>query len=512
METSQSKEHLSIIRFVTIMVFIIAAATGIGRLFQYMRFPETNIVIVYILSILLTARYTRGYIYGILASIIATCTFNYFFTEPYYTLSVNDPTYFITFIIMTITAIITSALTSKVKQNAVEAMEKEAETIALYKLTNRLTDAADISDIAGIATETISGIFGCLAACLCFDENGHPEQSFIQQQNAKRQVRRKVDDISEIEHRIDGLRTAYDAGNEFYDWPIYGRETTLGIMRIPKETAATMNEAQLRLLRSMIESTALAMDRFRSAQERIKSREETVQERYRGNLLRAISHDLRTPLSGIIGTSEMLKGMTSPDDPRYALAEGIYEDADWLHSLVENILSLTRLNDGKLTLNKQPEAVEEVIGGAVNHIMKRFPKREISVTAPGELLVVPMDAKLIEQVLINLLDNAIKHTPQDKDISISVKENKDKGCAEFSVADHGYGIATKDLPHIFQMFYTTHSRAADAQRGVGLGLAICEAIVTAHGGIIEAHNRSDGLGAEFIFTLPMRGSDYAEQK
>lgn len=512
MAASQSKEYSNTIRYVMIMVFIIAAATGIGRLFQYMRFPETNIVIVYILSILLTARYTRGYGYGIIASIIATCTFNYFFTEPYYTLSVNDPTYFITFMIMTITAIITSALTSKVKQNAVEAMEKEAETIALYKLTNLLTDAEDISDIASIATETISGIFGCLAACLCFDENGHPEQSFIQQQDAKRQVRRKVDDISEIEHRIDGLRTAYDVGIEFYDWPIYGRESTLGVMRIPKETSATMSEAQLRLLRSMIESTALAMDRFRIAQERIKSREETVQERYRGNLLRAISHDLRTPLSGIIGTSEMLKDMTSPDDPRYALAEGIYEDADWLHSLVENILSLTRLHDGKLTLNKQPEAVEEVVGGAVNHIMKRSPEREISVTAPDELLVVPMDAKLIEQVLINLLDNAVKHTPQDKDISISVKENKDKGYAEFSVADRGHGIATNDLPHIFQMFYTTHSRGADAQRGVGLGLAICEAIVTAHGGIIEAHNRTDGQGAEFIFTLPMRSSDYAEQK
>lgn len=512
MAAPQSKEYSSIIRYLITMALIITAATGIGWIFRQVNFPETNIVIVYILSILLTARYTRGYGYGMAASLIATCAYNYFFTKPYFTFSVYDPTYFITFMIMTITAIITSALTSKVKQNAVEAMEKEAETVALYKLTNRLTDAADISDIARIATETISGIFGCLAACLCFDENGHPEQSFIQQQNAKRQVRRKVDDISEIEHRIDGLRTAYDVGNEFYDWPIYGREATLGIMRIPKGTAAIMSEAQLRLLRSMIESTALAMDRFRSAQERIKSREETVQERYRGNLLRAISHDLRTPLSGIIGTSEMLMDMTRPDDPRYSLAEGIYKDADWLHSLVENILSLTRLQDGRLTLNKQPEAVEEVIGGAVNHIMKRSPEREISVAVPDELLVVPMDAKLIEQVLINLLDNAVKHTPQNNEISISVKVDHDKGCAFFSVADRGHGISTEDLPHIFQMFYTTHSRVADAQRGVGLGLAICEAIVTAHGGTIEAHNRIDGQGAAFTFILPMGVSDNAEQR
>jgi two-component system sensor histidine kinase KdpD len=131
---------------------------------------ETNIVIVYLLSILIIARFTQGYIYGIAASIIATIAFNYFFTIPYYTLSVNDPSYLITFIIMTLTAITTSALTSKVKQNASEAQEKEAETRALFQLTNRLTDAVDIAEISNIAVETISSIMSCRAACLCFDE------------------------------------------------------------------------------------------------------------------------------------------------------------------------------------------------------------------------------------------------------------------------------------------------------------------------------------------------------
>jgi len=511
MEKTENKENINISCVLT-MVLIISAATGTGWLFRYVGFPEANIVIVYILSILLTARFTRGYTYGIAASVIATCVFNYVFTEPYFTLSVDDPTYFITFIIMTVTALITSALTSKVKQSAVVAQEKEAEASALYKLTNRLTDATDIHDIASISADTISDIMGCRAACLCFDENGQPEQSFIQQQDTKKQVRRKLEDTSEMKHRIEGLRTAYDMGSEFYDWPIYGRETILGVLRIPKETAAAMSETQMRLVRSMIESTALAMDRFRSAQDRIKSREETVQERYRGNLLRAISHDLRTPLSGIMGTSEMLMDMIMPDDSRYALAEGIHKDADWLHSLVENILSLTRLQDGRLTLTKQMEAVEEVIGGAVNHIMQRSPEHEIMVKAPDELLLVPMDAKLIEQVLINLLDNAVKHTPPTSEISISVREDIDNACAVFSLADRGCGIATADLPHIFQMFYTTHSRQADAQRGVGLGLAICEAIVTAHGGTIVARNRADGQGAEFIFTLPTEVQDHTKQE
>lgn len=495
----------------TVLVFI-TAATGICWLFRYLHFPETNIVVVYILSVLLTARFTKGYIYGIASTVIATCMFNYFFTAPYFTLSVDDPTYFVTFGIMTVTSIITSALTSKVKQNALEAHEKEAEASALYQLTNHLTDAADIPDIAAITVKTISDILGCRAACLCFDESGQPEQSFIQQKNAGEQVRRNVDDRTALLHRIENLRTAYDVGAEFHDWPIYGREAILGLLRIPNETADRMSDAQMRLLRSMIESAALAMDRFRSAQERINSKEEIAQERYRGNLLRAISHDLRTPLSGIMGTSEMLMGMTDEEDDRYALAEGIYKDADWLHSLVENILGLTRLQDSRLALNKEMEAVEEVIGVAVMAIGKRAPEREITVHIPDSVMLVPMDARLIDQVLVNLLDNAVKHTQPEEEITITVNENKEEGVAVFTVADRGTGISPVDLPHLFQMFYTTHGKEADAQRGVGLGLAICESIVNAHGGTISAQNRKDGPGARFTFTLPLEVEKNDQQK
>ena len=497
-------EHRS---YVLTIILFIAAATGICWLFRFLRFPETNIVVVYILSVLLTARFTRGYAYGIAATVIATCMFNYFFTEPYFTLSVNDPTYFVTFGIMTVTSIITSALTTKVKQNALEAREKEAEASALYQLTSHLSDAADISDIAAITVKTISDILNCRAACLCFDENGQPEQSFIQQKNSNEQLRRNVDDKEALLRRMENLRTAYDVGAEFYDWPIYGRETMLGILRIPNEAAEQMSDAQLRLLRSMLESAALAMDSFRSAQERIKSKEEIAQERYRSNLLRAISHDLRTPLSGIMGTSEMLMGMTDPEDSRYALAEGIYKDADWLHSLVENILGLTRLQDSRLVLNKQMEAVEEVIGVAVMAIGKRAPEREIMVHIPDTVMLVPMDAKLIDQVLVNLLDNAIKHTPPAGEISITVKENIEEGVAVFTVADRGTGIASVDISHIFQMFYTTHGKEADSQRGVGLGLAICESIIKAHVGTISAKNRKNG-GAEFTFTLPLEAENH----
>ena len=153
-------------------------------------------------------------------------------------------------------------------------------------------------------------------------------------------------------------------------------------------------------------------------------------------------------------------------------------------------------------MNKQMEAVEEVISVAVMAIGKRAPEREIAVHIPDSVMLVPMDAKLIDQVLVNLLDNAVKHTPPEGEISVTVIENKEEEAAVFTVADRGMGIAPVDLSHVFQMFYTTHEKGADSQRGVGLGLAICESIVKAHGGTISAQNRRGG-GAEFTFTLPL---------
>ena len=504
----QQKNIKPIIDRLSITLALLIGASVIGYLFRTMGLPETDIAIVYLLAVLLTARFTSGYAFGFLASLFSTFLFNFFFTEPFFSFAVKTPSYIITFIIMTITALVTSALTTHAKQNAIKAHERESETKALYTLTNRLTDASDIHNIAGIATGAISEMMHCNAGCLCFDENGIPDSTFIQQVSPEKQIRRELPDANALMHRIEDLRTGYDIGVEFYDWPIYGRETTLGTIRIPKEAAKTMNESQTRMLRAMIESTALAMDRFRSAAQQQKFNEDIAQERYRGNLLRAISHDLRTPLSGMMGTAEMLLNMTAKDDQRYPLMEGMHKDANWLHSLVENILSLTRLQDGKLVLNKQEEAAEEVVGAAIRHISRRSPEYEITVNVPDELLLVPMDAKLIGQVLINLLENAIKHTTPQNEISVSVTKNTDKNCAVFSVRDCGEGIADCDLQNIFQIFYTSRAKHADAQLGIGLGLAICEAVVKAHGGSIKAVNRIDTPGAEFIFALPLEVNNH----
>lgn len=475
-----------------------------GQVFREIGFPETNIVLLYILGVLVISRFTGGYAYGLAGSVFATGAFNYFFTEPYYSLSVYDSSYLITFAIMMATAFITSTLTSKIKMNAAIAQKRESDANALYRLTSRLTDATEISEIVEIVVDTVSGIFACQAGCLIYTDQQEPENVYVQQHMKGKLIRREVLDPHGLKHQISGLRSAFNAGEEFHDWPLYGRGVILGLLRIPKQEALLMDESQIRLLHSMIESTALAMDRVKSVVERLKLKEEATQERYRGNLLRAISHDIRTPLSSIMGTSEMIMGITTPETDVYELTNNIYSDAKRLHSLVENILALTRLHEGKLLPEKQLEAVEEVVGSAIKAMANQLAEYSVSVVIPDDVLMVPMDVKLIEQVLINLLDNAVKHTPSHEEICISVLENRRDNLAEFHIADRGEGIPIADLPNIFQMFFTSHSDKKDKRRGIGLGLSICESIVIAHGGTIKASNRTDGRGAELMFTIPLQ--------
>lgn len=501
------KRIKQIARDLAITVLFQAGATVIGFLFQSQGLTNSSVVVVYLLTVLLTSRLTKGFCYGLTASICSFLLFNWFFTDPYFSLKINDPSNIITGIIMTVTAAITSALTSKVKQAAAEAQEKEAESNALYQLTNHLTDAEDCETIAEITVRTISEILSCGTACVYFDENKNPLPTFIQQKADGTVIHRELEAPQQLKQRITTLHAPVDIGPDFYDYPIYGATQILGVLRIPADVGENLTEAQNRLLHSIIESAALAIERFRSLQAQARSREETTQERYRGNLLRAISHDLRTPLSGIMGTSEMLMDMNDREDPRYQMAKDIYQDADWLHGLVENILNLTKFQDGRLALNREPEAVEEVIGAALNVMEKRMPGRSIDVSIPDTILFVPMDARLITQVLVNLLDNAVKHTPEGRAIGISVEE--EGKLVRFSVSDSGTGIAEADLPHIFQMFYTTRTQGPDSHPGVGLGLSICQSIIEAHGGTIRAENRPQG-GACFTFTIPLGGNSHAQ--
>lgn len=484
------------------VILLMGIATLIGKGFRYYDFSDTNTVIVFLLAVLLTAKFTNGYLYGIIASVASIFLYNYFFTKPIYTLAVDDPDYIITFGVIMVTAIITSTMTTKIQQNVKDAKESESQAKALYQLTNQLTDAKNLREIVSISVSVFSQIMRCNVGCLCFGEDGAPEEEYIQYEASGKFVTRKVIEQKQLQYRIDTLREAYDDSGDFADWPIYGQEAILGVVRIPKEINENLSEAQFKLIRTMVESIAMAMDRFRQRQQAEKTKEQVQQERYRGNILRSISHDLRTPLSGIIGSSEMLMDQMEEESDQYMLAQAIHKDADWLRALVENILNLTKLHEGKLLLKKEFEAVEEIIESTLNLFSRRHPEYEVEVDIPEKFILILVDGKLIMQVLFNLLDNARKHSNPEDGVCIKVKESEDGRNVIFSVIDGGEGIAEQDLPHLFQMFYTSECRQVDVKRGIGLGLAICEAIVKAHGGSICAANRTDSRGAEFTFVLP----------
>lgn len=489
-----------------LMIFLLICASSIGLFFHGNGIPETNIVIVYILAVLLTSRYTSGYFYGILASIFATFAYNFLFTAPYLSFSVYDPNYFITFGIMTITALITSALTSRVKLNAHQALEKEHESRALYELTNQLSAINEVEDIIRVSLRSISDILNSDVGYLSFEDNRDPTYLLHLLDGA--QINETCANVKDIKRYVEAMESGFYQDQSYSNWPIKGQDLLLGVIRIPNETAIQMDDSQNYLLQAMIENTALAMDRFYLSKQRVQAHEEIVQERYRSNLLRSISHDLRTPLSGIIGTSEMMMDMSNESDPRYTLAKEIHKDADWLHSMVENILSLTRLQNGKLIPNVEYEAIEEIVGSALYRVNQSKSGYEIDVELNEEVIMVEIDAKLIEQVVINLLENAIKHTELGNEIKIKIEKNEAKDFVIVSIQDGGTGIADEDFSNIFQLFYTTPNKHVDAKPGIGLGLTICDAIVKAHGGFIEARNREDGKGAIFSFGLPLKGLHY----
>ncbi|MGM9940624.1 MAG: DUF4118 domain-containing protein [Bulleidia sp.] len=481
------------------LIAVVGIVTLLGLLSVQTGVPETNVVVIYIFAVLLVARYTTGYFYGILASVICLLCFNYFFTAPYHTLQVNDPSYMITFLIMLVTAVITGTLTTKEKMMTMEATRKGMESQTLYQLSSRLSDAADIETVAGIAAESISHLLQVNVGCVY---TGTLVDPVYIQQVGDTQIHRSTGDLDELRGRATDLRTDYIESDGEWMFSVNGQNRLMAVILIDGRLAESQLCEKRELIHSMIENIALALERIEITMERSRDRQKMERESERANLLRSISHDLRTPLSGIMGSAEMLMDMMDQDDPKQKLLQGIHQDADWLKSLVENILSLTRLQDGKILVHKEMEALEEVIDCAAAHVEKNHPGRIIQVEIPDDFRMVPMDAGLIEQVMINLLDNAVKHTTLQE--AITVRVTYTDACAEVSVMDEGEGIAKEDEGNLFQIFYTSKTRAADVKKGIGLGLTICETVVKAHGGTITGRNRTDRKGAEFIFTLPLR--------
>lgn len=245
-----------------------------------------------------------------------------------------------------------------------------------------------------------------------------------------------------------------------------------------------------------------SLERERANEARRQMEAAARQEQLRANLLRSISHDLRTPLTSISGNAAILmdSGAQMTEPKRQELYAAIRDDAQWLSSLVENMLSITRMENGQLRLNLEPELLEDVFHEALAHLDRAACRHTLVTDLPDDLLMARMDAHLIVQVILNLVNNAVKYTPDGSRITLAARAEGD--FVRVSVTDDGPGVPEESRDKLFEMFYTLDNARGDGRRGLGLGLSLCRSIVTAHGGQIEVHNVQPH-GACFSFTLPL---------
>lgn len=488
------------------VLIIMAISTIIGGIFDYTGFSATNILIIYILGIIIVYIQTTGYLTGIISSIIAVVLFNYFFTAPRYSLQVYDKSYLATFPIMLIVAITIGTLTNKIQREAYASSAKEKQTQNLYRVSKKLLSAMGTDDVVAIGIKYISRLINRTVICY-LEENSTltTPTTYNSDKKEKESIilckdEQGVANWTFLNGKESGAGSNIFYGAHGYYMPIKGQKNILGVIGVSC-FEGILEPKQKFILETVTSQISVALDREILSKDQEVYKIEIETERLRSDLLRSISHDLRSPLAGIKGSVSTIieDGELISEDTKKVLLQGVYEDTEWLIRLVENLLSMTRFDQGKMKIKKNVEVVEEVISESIHRSTKNSKEHKINVNMPENFIMATMDGSLIEQVLINLIDNAIKFTPKGSLIEVKVyEENKN---VFFEVIDNGTGISEEILPHVFDRFFTNGSKISDSRRGVGLGLTICKSIVEAHGGRIEAFNREGG-GAIFKFYIP----------
>ncbi len=477
----------------------LALATVVSTVLRHLGIGDQSAILVYILSVVIVSRVTTGYMYGALASLLSVLLFNFFFTEPRFTFNVIRPDHPVTFAIMLAVALITSALTGRVKEQAKSAVEREHRTEVMYEINRKLLITHGVRAIAELVNGYISNIFERPAVLY----TGNPAEELPVSSGTEPILlspnERAVAHWVFMNGKHAGSGTGTLAGAVGYYMPFIAQGRVLGVMGLAGGGAGWPEHKDRVFLQIAGSLAAMALERQRLSDEQRQASVDAEKEKIRGDLLRAVSHDLRTPLTGIVGASSAILDTGDRLDKKEmkTLVAGIKEDSQWLLHMVENLLSVTRTGGGQFSVHKTVEAAEEVVAEAVSRIKSRFPGLNMKTRVPREPLMVPMDGTLIAQVLINLLDNAARHSGSGAEIRLAVKEENDS--AVFEVFDNGGGIEEADLPHLFE------GRSADSVRGAGLGLSICMSIVKAHGGNMEAMNNPGG-GALFRFILPLENT------
>ena len=499
--------HFSLHDLIISVGFLIAA-TLLGYVFFGLGFTEANIITVYILGVLLISILTKYRVFALASSLISVTLFNFFFTEPYFTMKAYEKGYPATFAIMLISAFISSTLAIKLKDHAKNLAQSAYRTKILFD-TNQLLQRADSEeDIIAITAHQLVKLLKKDIIIYSVVGNNIGDANIFLSDGDEDEIKDIIIDEKKVAQWV--LKNNHQAGAttdtfsqaKFLYYAIRVNDNIYGIIGI-HISDNPLESFESSILLSILGECAISLENKKIAREKEESELLAKNEKTRANLLRAISHDLRTPLTSISGNADNLlsNGESFDANTKQQIYTDIYNDSVWLTNLVENLLSVTRLEDGNMKLNKSAELIDEIISEALNHINKRSVEHKITVCESDDILLVDVDARLIVQVIINIVDNAVKYTPKGSVITISTQKNGNM--LSVSIADNGNGIADEIKDKVFDMFYTGANKIADSRRSLGLGLALCKTIISAHGGEITVSDNTPH-GAVFTFTLPVK--------
>ena len=476
-----------------------AIAPALATLIDQRAFDRTqlaDIVMIYMAGIVVVAmRWNMGP--ALFSALLSVLAFDFFFIPPYGTLEVADLSHIATFAVMFLIAALVSGLTKRVRDQAESARQRELRTASLYALSRALAAAKTRQEVLEQGTKHVQEVFGGRAAALVPAATGglvaRVEQPWTYTLDEKE---RSVAEWVLAHARAAGLGTETMPTASALYLPLEGSDGPLGVLGLlPASPSRVADEHGRQHLEAFVRQIAAALDRARLGVQAQQAQLRVEAEQLRNSLLSSVSHDLRTPLAVITGTASALIDDRLDPAVRRDLAETIVNEAERLNRLVRNLLDVTRLEAGALRIDKEWQPVEEVIGAALAVVDRVLGDRPVTADVAPDLLA-PFDAVLVQQVLVNLLENAVKYTAAESPITVSASKSDD--AIEIVVADRGPGLPGGEETRIFEKFYRAEKGKGG---GAGLGLTICKGVVTAHGGRIWAENREGG-GAAFHFTLP----------
>lgn len=487
---------------------LLIAASLIGFFFYNLGIDEANIITIYVLSVLLTALVTENQIYSLISAVVSVLVFNFMFTEPRFSLQAYDAGYPLTFGVMFLAAFITGSLVMRLKSHARQSAGVAFRTRILFDTNRLLQQAREKNDIIQVTASQLMKLLN-RNIVIYPEENGslgEPRLFFISGRDdgeagncfSEKEQKAALWTFKNNKHSGASTDTFSDARCMYL--AIRVNENVYGVLGIVLGESA-LEAFESSILLSVLGECALALENEKHIREKEAAAVMAQNEQLRANLLRAISHDLRTPLTSISGNAGNLLSMGGDmdEETKRQLYTDIYEDSLWLINTVENLLSITRLVGGQLNLNMTEDLIEDVVAEALQHVNKKSREHQITVEYEDEFMLAKMDSRLIVQVIINIVNNAVEYTPQGSHIQISVKKQGNQ--AVISVADDGDGLSDEAKKKVFDMFYSGENKVADSRRSCGIGLSLCQSIVRAHGGEIFV---SDHIphGAVFTFTLP----------